>query len=69
MATVACRQLGLGTAGILKKNAFFGEGTGPIYMGAVRACQNLMAGKNQSIPIFLPGLAWAGMVHGKGDTS
>ncbi|KAL4436061.1 hypothetical protein ABPG77_005509 [Micractinium sp. CCAP 211/92] len=35
MATVACRQLGLGTAGILKKNAFFGEGTGPIYMGAL----------------------------------
>ncbi|KAL4422483.1 hypothetical protein ABPG75_008680 [Micractinium tetrahymenae] len=31
-ATVVCRELGLGSAGILKTNAFFGEGSGPIYL-------------------------------------
>lgn len=59
MATVACRQLGLGSAGILKTNAYFGEGTGPIYMGGVRACHASMAGRDHSTPIF-PGGACTG---------
>lgn len=37
VATVACRQLGIGSEGLLKGNARpFGEGTGPIHLAGVR---------------------------------
>ncbi len=58
MATVACRQLGLGTAGILKKNAFFGEGTGPTYIAGVRTCHDLTTCRNWHFSVR----AWHGRV-------